>query len=245
MAKKLRLVSDPALAKPHEAGAVVELTQTLLHVQFGAIHYLSPKMHPYHLKEANIAFEKLESFQEKILALPILPGNARMISDMDFLGEIHRYGFNLVVHTYLAFDHFLLEILMVAYQNNPDARKLWNDRDMLGRVNHVIKRVLDKKELFQSKEYAGLADIEQRRHAFNHPTARRVYNGDLGAWDEVPLAWIISGKYKDPYLGAMKLFEELHALWEAEKGKYDRPGTLTVERGIKSLHPAQPANKNH
>lgn len=235
MGKKLKLVSDPNLAKPHEAGPVMELTQPVLHLQFGAIHYLSPKMYSYHIQEAEVAFEKLESFQGKILELPVGTDNARMITDYDFLGEVYRYGFNVVVHTYLAFDHFFLDILMTVY-SDPGRRRLWNNAEMLRRANHVIKKVFEKEDILRTKGYAGLVEIEQRRHAFNHPTSRRVYNGNLGDWDEVPLAWVISGKYKDTYLGARKLFEELYDIWSTEKMKYDRPGTLTVQRGIKSLH---------
>ncbi len=242
MAKNLRFISDSTLAKSHEAGAVIEVVQPVLHEQFGAIHYLWPKMYPYHLNVADTAFEKLEFFQSKILECPIGTDNARMITDLDFLGEIYRFGFDLVAHTFLAFDHFMLEILMAVYQDNSDALKIWNKREMLGRVNHVIKRVLEKTELFHTKEYAGLVDIEQRRHAYNHPTSRRVYNGEVGTWDEVPLAWIISGKYKNSYLEAIKLFNELHELWEVEKKKYDRPGIITGQRGIRSLHQVKKPN---
>ncbi len=239
MAKKLRFISDPALAKPHEAGAVVELIQPVLHLQFGAIHYLSPKMYPYHFHEANVAFEKLETFQEKILECPIGTDNGRMITDFDFIGDIYRYGFDAIVHTHLAFDHLALDILMIAYQDNTEQRKVWNHSEMLRRVHHVIKKILNRADILGTKEYAALAEIEQRRNAFNHPTSRRTYNGDAGTWDEVPLAWIISGKYKDVYLGATKLFEQLYELWDAEKGKYDRPGTITGQRGIRSLDPAK------
>lgn len=59
----------------------------------------------------------------------------------------------------------------------------------------------------------------------------------MNTWDEVPLAWVVSGKYKDAYVKARDFFEEIFDIWESKKGDYDRPGTvINVKRGIRSLH---------
>jgi hypothetical protein len=238
MGKNLKLVSDPKLAKPHEAGTVVELTQPVLHNQFGVVNFITPKFHPYHLNRAEESFKKLESLENKILELPINSDNARMIADLSFLGEIYNCGFDLVVHLYLGFDHFLLDMLSTVYLDQ-QRRKQANDWKTMIRLNHVLKKVLNRNDLISSSGYAKFVEIKIVRHAFNHPTTRRVYNGNVGQWDEVPLAWIISGKYKKAYKESRKLFEELNKIWEVEKEKYKRPGTLNVQRGIKSLHPVK------
>ena len=239
MGKKLKLVSDPKIAKPHEAGAVIELTQPVLHNQFGAIHFITPQFYPYHFNRAEKAFRELNGFQDKILALPVNSDNSRMISDLELLGNIYDAGFDMVVHLYIGFDHFLLDMLMNVI-NDQERRKQMNKWEAMMRLNYVLKNIINRKDFINSSGYSKFAEIETKRHAFNHPTTRRIYNGNLGQWDEVPLAWIISGKYKEAYEEARKLFEELNKIWEVEKEKYKKPGTLiNVQRGIKSLHPVK------
>jgi|GEM_PF-1763027 len=237
MGKKIKMVSDPNLAKLHKAGAVVELSQPVLHSQFGSIHYLVQEMYIYHFERAEKAFQNLERYQKEILALPIKSNNVRMIADYELLRKMYMMGFDMVTHIYLGFDHFLMSVLMHVYSGNSQRMKIWNKREMLGRASHVIGSIYAKKELLKTCEYTGLVEIEQKRHAFNHPNARRICNANKGEWDEVPLAWIISGKYRDPYIKTMALFEKLCTFWEKEEKKYNRPGKLiSVQRGMKSLH---------
>lgn len=239
MGKKIKFTSDPKLAKSHDAGTVVELTQPLLHNQFGVIHFITPQFYPYHFNRAEKSFRELEEFQDKVLKLPVNRDNSRMISDLEFIGEIYNAGFDMIVHLHVGFEHFLLDILKNAIKDKQGIKQ-FNKANVITKLRYILKNVIDRKDLINSSGYSDFAEIEIIRHALNHPTTRRIYNGNLNQWDEVPLAWIISGKYKKAYKGARGLFDELHTVWESEKKKYEIPGRLTnVKRGIKSLHPVK------
>lgn len=239
MGKRINLESDPKLAKSHEPGAVMELTQPVLHSQFGVVHYLSFQTYFFHLQMASDAFAKLEELQGEVLKLPIHSDNARLISDPVLLQNIYAAGFGVIINTYLAFDHFLFVSLMTIYRDDPCMLKILDEWDTLEKLNRFLNLV-SKADLVSSLGYSKFCDIEKQRHGFNHLTLERFYNAKDHSWDEVPLAWIISGRYKEAYQGSMKLLSELRAVWDEERKKHDKPVVLTgVKRGIKSLHPAK------
>ena len=80
-------------------------------------------------------------------------------------------------------------------------------------------------------------ELEQIRHAINHPKNENIYNSGKNSWDKVPLAWGVSGKAFKFFDESTKLFNEMYKAWQSVKSIYSKPGNLTgLQRGIKSLH---------
>ena len=236
MGKKIKLISDNKLAKNHNACSSLVLVQTLVHNTFGGIHYTIPSFYMYNFSIARKAFNKLETYQEDILKLPVMDNNSRMISDHKLLNKIYKEGFDLVVHIYLGFDYFFVDIMAMVYGNNKEMKKNFKRWEPIKKMNHILKKILNKKNMINSVGYSKFAEIERNRHAFNHPTIYNIHNGELNLWEEVPLAWVISGKYKEAYLETISFFNELNKIWNNEKIKYKQSETLTVKRGIKLMH---------
>ncbi|MCW1888285.1 MAG: hypothetical protein KIH67_001910 [Candidatus Moranbacteria bacterium] len=238
MGKKIKIESDPNLAKSHEAGAIVELTQPALHSQFGLVHYLSFQIHIFQIKIAEKYFKDLENSQGKILEAEIKPGNMRLITDPELLMDIYQSGLGLMVNTHLAFDCFLFHALLNVFKEDPIKvaelnSKEWDTIKKLG----VFLKLTNNENLINSDGYTAFIQIKEKRDAFSHINSDRYYNAKDGEWDEVPLAWIVSGKYKNPYKKAVVFLEELMDIWDKEKSKYDKPGEISgLVRGVSSLH---------
>jgi hypothetical protein len=60
MGKKVRIESDPKLAKPHAKGAVVELVQPAIH-DLGMIYLGHPYYWGLHAKYANNGYRRLKN----------------------------------------------------------------------------------------------------------------------------------------------------------------------------------------
>lgn len=237
MGKKIKVTDDKKLAKPHKEGAIIELIQPSIHNQFGLIFFLVPSYSLYHARIADHAYKRLERYQQTILKISPDKTNSRLISDLEFLGKIYQAGFDLVIHTYLAFDYLCLDILRAAYfpQDELTFKKL-EGKEVKEKLKHIFTQILNQEP--SEKEYSKLVEIENIRHNFIHPKIERIYNAKENEWDKVPLAWVIAGKYKQSYLKTRKMFAGILKKWSKEKVKYQKPGTLTrVKRGIKSLHP--------
>lgn len=238
MGKKIQIESDANLAKSHEAGATVELTQPSLHPRFGLIHYLSFQIHIFQIKISEKYFENLERSQEKVLETEVGPGNIRLITEPELLMDIYQNGLGLMVNTYLAFDCFLFHALLNIFKEDTVKLAELNSKewDTIKKLGEFLE-LTNNKHLVNSDGYTAFIQIKEKRDAFSHINSDRYYNAKDGQWDEVPLAWIVSGKYKDPYKKATVFLEKLMSIWDKEKPKYDKPGVISgLVRGMSSLH---------
>lgn len=242
MARKIKFTSDPDLARPHKKGAVVEAVQPSLHNVFGTIHILWYRYWLFHAKKADDSFQKLKKLEAKLLKIPVNTANIRLLSDKKLIDKIYFTGFDLVVNVVLTVEYLSEEIFRISkakprkgnYDKFTTSEKLkWIGEDVLG-----IKDITDR------VAYDKFIEMESLRHAVMHPKQETVYNAKEGEWDKVPLAWFVSGKWKEAYTKWEELLEELIANWEKIRQKYKKPGTLTgVKRGIRSEEPVKLPNK--
>ena len=221
MGKKVKVESDPKSAKSHAEGAVVELVQPAIH-DLGMIYIGHPYYWGMHARYANSGYQRLKKYIDQILQKQPDKTNVRSVHDFRFINKAYKATCDLVIHSYLTYEYFSLFVLTSVYLN----------------VKHILTVIIKKPELVNSSGYSMLfQELEQTRHAINHPKNENIYNCGKNTWDKVPLAWGMSGKALKFFEESAKLFNETYKAWNAIEQTYSKPGTLTgVQRGIKSLH---------
>lgn len=238
MGKKIKVISDLKLAIPHNSGAKVMAIQPSLHDQLGLIYIGQPIYSDIHFNIAEKASKRLLRYDKQLLAIPIETSDARLLKNIVLVEKIYRAGLELTTNTYLALDHLSLQILSAIYLPHDQKRyALFEALDLSKRVKYVFKHIFKNPKSIQAQGYVFFfGDIKNMRHSFNHPTRERINNTHDGQWDAVPLAWVVSGKYKNAYKHARGFLIEMNQAWELVKPQYDRPVTLNITRGIKSFH---------
>lgn len=243
MGKKVKTISDPSLARSHGAGAVVEFVQIALH-DLGMIHIGHSRYWTLHARYANAGCKRLKRYIDKILAQTPSADNVRSVHDAVFITKIYKATFDLVVHTYLTYEHFVLSTLTTIYlypgASDEDKKKFseLEKLELKEKLRFIIVEILKKPELVTSKGYSMLfVELEQTRHALNHPKNDNTYNcGDM-TWDKVPVAWGISGKSLKFFESSADLFNSIYKEWIAIEAQYTKPGVLTgMKRGLRSMH---------
>ncbi|MBN8726060.1 MAG: hypothetical protein J0M03_24405 [Acidobacteria bacterium] len=207
MAKKIHTESDPSLARSHEAGAKVTISQIALHEQYGTLFIGWPDYWTLHINFADDAYKKLVEIEESILRIePNQKSHIRLVDDETIIVQGYKEGFDFIVHLYLALEHYTLNVLRVVYGNrNVDALRKFEKRELSQKTRHILNKIINRPDLINSKGYSCLfSDLEQVRHRYNHPLSENIYNGT--DWEKVPLAWILSGKFKKNYNSMIKFF---------------------------------------
>lgn len=243
MGKQVKMQSDPTLAKPHSAGAVVELVQPAVH-DLGLIYIGHPYYWVLHANYANAGYKRLKKYIDKVLQQNPDQSNVRSIQDSKLITKIYKATCDLVIHTYLSYEYFVLFVLTSVYLNPRSTeadKKKFADlelKELKEKTKHILIEIINKPSLVNSPGYSMLfQELEQIRHAINHPKNENIYNSGKNSWDKVPLAWGISGKAFKFFDESAKLFNEMYKAWQSVEPIYSKPGNLTgVQRGIKSLH---------
>ncbi len=241
MGKKVRTQSDPTLARSHQAGARIEIVQPAVH-ELGLIHFGHPYYYALHARYANSGYRRLKKYIDKILQQQPDHANIRSVHDFTLINKLYKATYDLVVHTYLAYEYFTLHILTAAYlypgATEIDKKKFTDlePQELKEKLRHILTDIIKRPELVGSQGYSMLfQELEQIRHALNHPKNNTVYNCGQNSWDRVPLAWGISGKSLKFYENSVELFNALYKSWKSVELSYAKPGILTgVQRGIKS-----------
>lgn len=243
MGKKTKIESDPKLARSHAAGASFEVVQIALH-DLGMIYVQHPIYWALHARYANSAYKRLKRYIDQIMESKPSIGNVRSIHDANKITKIYKATFDLVVHSYLTYEYFVLFILTTVYLY-PGATEIDKQHfehlqslELKDKLKFIIINIINKPELIESRGYSMLfSELEQARHSLNHPKNDNTYNCGDTTWDKVPLAWGVSGKSIKFFDSSARLFNGLYEGWELVEPKYRKPGVLTgVKRGIKSLH---------
>lgn len=233
MGKKIKTKSNESLAAPHAAGAAVNVLQSSLHRVYGMINLHLPHYWIFYYEEAHSTLERLRVLDKRILAVPVHPSQSRVINDPTFIKEIFLTGTRLVTDVNLAFEYLAPEI-----ENTVKPTSL-ND-DLNERLIHLA-RAIDFKDIPNSVLYERFSELRTVRHSIMHPKPDNTHN--LLDWAKVPLAWVVSDKCIDVGQDCIKLLRSFAQHWENVKQGFDRPATLTAERGIQSLHSVKHAPK--
>lgn len=189
MGKNTKLHSNPALAKAHEVGANVAVTQILAHAQYGSIGYLwTPRLWSYHHEIAVQACDRLRALHQEVLKLDIGPGNMRLIHDPDLLVAVYQAGSEMVSNAVRSAQHLTQDMERL----NPDKSTL-----KAATIEDRLKEAAALHELdphIDAPDYQGLVEINGVRDAIEHPKVANTYQGGQNEWDKVPLAWMISDR---------------------------------------------------
>jgi hypothetical protein len=227
--KKLKTASDPSLAQPHAAGATVTVLLPSLHETYGVINVAWPRYWVLHYEGWQAAQEGLVGLDAKLLELPVDESDQRTLLDDDVRQQLYATGNQLVVDAILTFSHLTLEIARISRTDDEPKNELSQ------RVIAVLKSV-GFEDPAAHESWPAFIEMHKYRDAVMHPAEGNVYGGDDGAWGSVPLAWYSSGRAVSTSARAMKLAKDIASFWEKTKTAYDSPATLTVKRGIRSLH---------
>ncbi|MEM2121945.1 MAG: hypothetical protein QXU20_04795 [Candidatus Woesearchaeota archaeon] len=204
--------------------------------------------HPYywgmHARYANNGYKRLKKYIDLILQKPPNEANVRLVQDFQLINKVYKATCDLIIHSYLTYEHFSLFVLTSIYLNvsasEKDKKKFaeLEQKELKEKLKHILTEIIKKPELVNSSGYSMLfQELEQTRHAINHPKNENIYNCEKNAWDKVPLAWGMSGKALKFFEESTKLFNEMYKSWKTIEKKYSKPGILIgVQRGIKSLH---------
>lgn len=243
MGRKAKIKSDPNLAKPHAAGAKIELVQPAIH-DLGLIYIGHPYYWSLHARYANAGYRRLKKYIDNILQKQPDNSNVRSVHDFELISKIYEATCDEVIHTYLSYEYFTLFVLTVVYLNpssSEEDKKRFaeiENKELKDKLRHILTDIIKEPNLINSSGYSMLfQELEQIRHAINHPKNENIYNCGNNTWDKVPLAWGVSGKSLKFFEESAKLFNNIYKSWQRVEPNYSRPGTLTgVQRGIKSLH---------
>lgn len=244
MGKIIKDISDPKLAKSHDKGASVAWMQPCLHDQFGKIMYMSPHFWVLNFKAAERAYKRLNSYEKQILNIEISISDDRYIYDIKLIDKMYESGFDLVANIYICFEHLTLEIIRGAYRYDEETRAKLLNKELKEKLSYILKDVLKSPELIKSEGYVRLlSEFEVKRHSYNHPLEKNVYDATKD-WDNVPLAWIMAGKYHKGFKAIKVFLFEVAKLWDKYQKDNANLVTLNIKRGIKSAHQFKKPPKN-
>jgi hypothetical protein len=231
MARKEKLASKAEAAKAHVAGSKICVTQTLEHSQFGAVAYLWPRFWTFHSEIADAAFSELTDCHKRLLQVPVGPSNFRLIDDAKLLSDTYRCGTSMISNVVRTIQHFAEEIEGFVGKRLTGITVA----ERLGEAASISGLVIDTR----CPGYVGFVQIWKMRDAVEHSTSRNTYAGELGGWDRVPLAWLLSDKAIFAYQDYRRWFERLAIQWDIKKAKYSQATTFEVVRGIVSEYPSK------
>lgn len=232
--RKSKLESDPSLAREHAKGTKVVLALPVEHAVLGTVMVRRMMTFEHHRLRAEQAHERLLAEHGKIAALDVDGSNTRLLP-ADLTIQVYDAGADMVVHTMLAAQHFCAWAeSMVEYEFDGDG--------ILNRLDRLIAEAnlnIDK----AGEPYQALVSINEQRRRIEHPTPRTLQPSanERTAWDQAPQAWFASDKPLNVFpaaLGFLHLLASEMQVW-LDATRSERPTTLSVDRGLKSLRPAK------
>ncbi|MDQ6879971.1 MAG: hypothetical protein M3082_20195 [Candidatus Dormibacteraeota bacterium] len=227
--RKLKTASDPSLARAHAAGAKVIVLLPSLHETYGLVNISWPHYWVLHLQGWQAAHDDLVELDAQLLELPVDESDQRTLLDDELRKRLYGAGNALVVNAVLTFSYLILEVARISKSADDPKNELSQ------RLIAVLKSV-GFGDVAAHEGWSAFIELHKYRDALMHPAEGNVYGGDDGAWATVPLAWYASGRAIATSTRALQLASDIATFWEAKKAEYDTPATLTVRRGIRSLH---------
>ena len=238
MGKQLNLKVDRSQDQDYPEGSRVMFIQHAL-TNLGIVSFQAQApLYDYHGDLANKAYRKSFKLHDEVLRLPIeQPSNFRTL-DEKLLPQVYKTGSDLVMNTYLMFEH--LSRYMLGSHYLPGGEEVYfslEDKELKEKLKHIITEILDKPELLRHKGYGILfSDWEKMRHSITHPKFSNIYSADKADWDNVPIAWMVSGKHIQAFSDITFFFGELLGNWKTLE-RPNKPGTLTnIEPVVSGVH---------
>lgn len=233
MGKKVKLEGDPALAKPHAAGATVAPLQILTHDPYGAIGYSwSLEFWFFEIQLAEESFEKLKALHQRVYELQPGASATRSIHDQELLKEIYAAGTDMVSHATRSVQH------LAECMERTKGTTL-SESTATGRIKQAAA-LFDLDDHSTEDGYQGFVELLGIRDAIEHPTLARVFTGHPSEWDKVPLAWLISDRGLKAFERFAYWFQSLTDDWHAYRQANSQPAQIPIlKRGVKSIGPVK------
>lgn len=166
-------------------------------------------------------------------ALDVETSGGRSVSDKVLVANLYIVGTTLAIHTVLAFQHLVLTLESLAPANT-------DGMDLTARFSAVLRRLGNRIDLRTDPGYPRLCEMQDLRHAIEHPTKDNTYTVNESNWDRIPLTWIASGRAAQAFDSALEFLTAVSAFAGKVAGRRKGPSALLgVTRGIKSTNPAK------
>jgi L-rhamnose mutarotase len=239
MGKKIVTKTNTKTSTSHPAGAKVTWLQPV-YGEHGNMHTKRYRLWTILRADAEELYIQLNELQLQINQInPSAINGFRELHDEahnDLMEAYIKAGYKFIESIYLMFQDLTSEVIgHFLLPGEEEKYKEINGRDLNQKLEYVCKIVLEDKALVGHSGYIALfSEFEIRRHALNHPDAWNTYNASDNDWDKVPLAWLLSGRYKKNYERIDDLLEILMPAIEKKYKELERPGTITAVRGIVS-----------
>lgn len=229
--KKPRYESNTQLAKSHNQGASVGLTQIAKNKKYGSLGYIVyQKTFRLHLYLAQTEYRKTElHFAGLINKHPAQAG--LRLYDYEHTKELVpfvRSGYSLIINSWLAIEALTADARRV-FINLKQASGDWEGGDILGRLEEVAKHI--GIEPVPQKLRANIAELERIRNQLLHPKGSSFYGHDE-AWDGVPLAWLLSERRKLAVRTAEEVVKHFDNSLTSYAQAHSQEVTLNVQRGL-------------
>ena len=231
MGRYIQSSSNPDLAQEHPAGSIVQIVQPLVHDTLGGITFAVPDYWQWHYRQAESACLRLDAYHAKLQAMPVGSDKSRGLLADDYLFGIYRTGGEMVINVSLTAQHLAHEMERIASLTPP------RHGSAVARLDTAARKVRLTRPS-KHAGYSGLVEMVKVRDRLEHPK-KKSNPTNPGAWDEVPLAWMLSERPFPAFRRFESLMIDLVNEWASVRKRFSRKQTLSVERGIQFDHQAK------
>lgn len=232
--RKLKNLSDPALAHSHKQGATVHFMLTAVDPKWGRYLYCQYRRYGLILNQSLKYYKKTIKLLNECRQLKVEEKSGfRDISD-DLRDKLEINSIQFFVLTKLGLEYLVAEYQLAIKQIKEHRGENYAfplDTDDLGDRLKILKDAIGVKSEIPPQIYT----ILDRRDIVEHPTTDRLWEGSETGWKTVNLSWVLCGEIEgiiDPLVSFVNEFVEKV---EAYIKDNPIPGNLTgLTRGFKS-----------
>lgn len=241
MGKKITNEIDWSLDRSNEVGDIVMIAQHC-RTEHGVVSFLGQApLYDYYAELVNQSYIKSQTLHQRVLELPIDESSKmRHMFDNDLLRSIYSNGSQLVVSLYLMFEHFALYAGITAFRRaDPEHYDDFESMELKDKLKTILKE-FQIPELIKSPGFGTLfSDVEKIRHAINHPKGDNIYSIDDNHWDDVPIAWFVSGKHLKASEKCIDFYNKIHNACRRYSETHKQPGKIIIDGPIVNMGHSQ------
>lgn len=238
--KKPKDVSDPQLAKSHEAGAIVELVQIAVNPRWGRFQFIHYQRYGVILLEAEKYYKETLELLDQCHKLAVSSEtNDRLLPDK-LKEKLEIASMKFIVFTKLGLEYLTEEmnpVLEKIRRSKNQSVELLRDNTSIIPKLRVIMRYL---QIEHDIPNIIVTLLEERRDIIEHPTPQRLYSGSSFTWKTNHLAWVLCGELEGSFEHIASLVNEIAKKYEIYVYENPVPGRLQgLQRGIRAKEPAK------
>ncbi len=232
--KKLKNSSDPKLAKTHEQGAIIELSQPSLDKVWGRYYFSHYRRSFIYLNQSISDYEKTMELLKEARKTEVDKATGVRYIDNELRDRLELTSADFLIHAKLGLEYLCLELVPTIERiekyfglNQTEI----NCDTILNMLQGIIKALGLTVEIPQA-----VCDILVRRDVVEHPNKDRLY--DIISWKNVHLAWVLSGEIEATQDELVNLVNEINQSFDKYVSEHEISGALQgVKRGLKVDEP--------